>query len=227
MVKFVYRAKKGPGEGISGSIEAESRDAAFHKLASMGYFPLSVEQEDAEKPDVRTKFLSLFKKIAVRDISIFTRQLSDLLEAGLPLVKALMVLQRQTENKKLRNVIADIKEFVQDGNHLSSALKRHPGSFSSLYVSMVMSGETAGNLESVLLRLAEYHESQEELNTKIRSAMAYPALMGTVGLATIFVLITFVIPKIVTIFQELNQALPLPTVILLNISGFIRKFWLM
>lgn len=227
MARFLYRAKKGPAEVVSGSIEAENENAAFHKLASMGYFPISVEQEDIEKSTVKTKLLSLFKKIDMRDLSIFTRQLSDLLEAGLPLVRALSVLQKQTENRYLQRIIADIKEFVQDGNSLSSALKRHPKIFSDLYVSMVGSGEAGGNLENVLLRLAEYQESQEELNTKVRSAMAYPALMGTVGLVTIFVLITFVIPKIVTMFQELNQTLPLPTVILLNISGFIRKFWVM
>ena len=225
MPRFLYRAKKGPREQVSGSIEAENKNAALHKLTSMGYFPISIEQEDVEKSTVRTKLLSLFKKVAIRDLSVFTRQLSDLLEAGLPLVRALSVLQRQTENRYLQSIITDIKEFVRDGNSLSSALERHTRIFSNLYVSMVRSGETAGNLENVLLRLAEYQESQEELNTKVHSAMAYPALMGTVGLVTIFVLITFVIPKIVAMFEELNQALPLPTIILLNISNFIRKFW--
>jgi type II secretory pathway component PulF len=97
--------------------------------------------------------------------------------------------------------------------------------FSSLYVSMVKSGETSGSLENVLLRLAEFQESQDELNSTVRRAMAYPALMAIVGLITIFVLITFVIPKIVSMFQDLNQALPIPTVILLNISNFVRNFW--
>ena len=102
MPRFLYRAKKGPTEVVSGSIEAENKNAALHKLTSMGYFPISIEQEDIEKSTVRTELLSLFKKVAIRDLSVFTRQLSDLLEAGLPLVRALSVLQRQTENKNLQ-----------------------------------------------------------------------------------------------------------------------------
>jgi general secretion pathway protein F len=225
MPRFTYRAKRGPKEELSGAIEAENRNAALQKLTAMGYFPISIEQEDIEKSALAKNPFLYFRKISVRDLSIFTRQLADLLEAGLPLVRALSVLERQTGNRFLQGVIRDLREFVQDGNPLSSSLQRHPRIFSTLFVSMVRSGETGGSLESVLLRLAEFQESQDELNTTVRRAMAYPALMAIVGTITIFVLITFVIPKIVSMFQDLNQTLPLPTIILLNISHFIRDFW--
>lgn len=225
MPRFTYRAKKGPKEEVSGSIEAENKNAALHKLTTMGYFPVSIEQEDIERVALRKHPFLRFRKVAIRDLSIFTRQLSDLLEAGLPLVRTLSVLQKQTENRFLQSVIADLRDSVQDGNPLSASLQKHPRIFSVLYVSMVKSGETGGGLENVLLRLAEFLESQEELNTTVHRAMAYPALMAIVGTATIVVLITFVIPKIVSMFQDLNQTLPLPTVILLNISYFMRDFW--
>ena len=225
MARFIYKAKKGPREEITGSIEAENKNAALHKLTAMGHFPISIEQEDIEQTALRKNPFLRFRKVSVRDLSVFTRQLSDLLEAGLPLIRALSVLEKQTANRFLQSVIGDLREFVQDGNPLSASLQKHPRIFSGLYVSMVRSGETGGSLENVLLRLAEFQESQEELNTTVHHAMAYPALMAIVGTVTIFVLITFVIPEIVSMFQDLNQTLPLPTVILLNISYFIRDFW--
>jgi len=225
MARFKYRAKKGPKEEVSGTIEAENKNTALHRLTTMGYFPIFIEQEDIEQLALRKNPLLYFRKVSIRDLSIFTRQLSDLLEAGLPLTRALTVLEKQTSNRFLRSIITDLRDSVQDGNTLSASLKRHPRVFSSLYVSMVKSGETGGSLENVLLRLAEFQESQEELTTTVQRAMAYPALMAIVGIMTIFVLITFVIPKIVVMFQDLNQTLPLPTEILLKISYFIRDFW--
>ncbi|MBL7071967.1 MAG: type II secretion system F family protein [Candidatus Omnitrophica bacterium] len=225
MARFAYRAKKGPREEVSGHIDAENKNTALHRLTAMGLFPVSVEEEKPEHAAMHRNPFARFKKVAIRDLSIFTRQLSDLLEAGLPLVRALTVLTKQTESRYLRGIISELRDAVQEGNPLSEALERHPKTFSSLYTSMVKSGETGGSLENVLLRLAEFQETQDELNNTVRRAMAYPALMGLVGAATVFVLITFVIPKIVSMFQDLNQTLPLPTVILLNISHFMRDFW--
>jgi len=227
MARFSYRAKKGPKEEANGHIEAENKNAALRRLTTMGLFPISIEEEKAEHAAIQKNPLARFsvRKVAIRDLSIFTRQLSDLLEAGLPLLRALNVLNKQTEDRYLRSVIGDLRDTVQDGNPLSEALERHPKIFSSLYTSMVRSGETGGSLENVLLRLSEFQETQDELNNTVRRAMAYPALMAIVGAGTIFVLITFVIPKIVSMFQDLNQTLPLPTVILLNISHFSRDFW--
>ncbi len=224
MARFKYTAKKGPKDVVTGFLEAENKNAALHQLTGMGYFPLSIAKEDVHEGREGMRFFG-GRKVAVKDLSIFTRQLADLLEAGLPLVRSLSVLEQQTENRYLRAVVTDLRSVVQDGNPLSDALSRHTAVFSRLYVSMVRSGETGGNLENILLRLAEFQEKQDELTTTVRGAMAYPLLMAGVGILTIFVLVTFVIPKIVSMFQDLNQSLPLPTVLLLNVSYFIRDFW--
>jgi type II secretion system protein F len=225
MPKFIYVAKRGPKEELKGSIEAENKNVALNRLAAMGYFPVSIEEEDIDRHASLVSAIPGFKKVNIHDLSVFTRQLSDLLEAGLPLVKSLSVLEKQTGNRYLRSVISDLRTHVQDGNSLSSSLKRHPKVFTELYVSMVRSGEVGGSLENVLLRIAEFQETQEELTAKVKSAMVYPALMASVGITTIIALITFVIPRIVSIFKDLNQLLPLPTLILLNISDFIKHFW--
>jgi len=225
MARFFYKAKRGPAEEVSGRIEAENKDMALHKLTAMNLYPISIAEEDIGQSSFQNKALLHFKRVSIKDISVFTRQLSDLLEAGLPLVRALTVLNEQTASSQLRAIIGDLKSSIQDGNTLSESLAKYENVFSGLYVSMVRSGETGGGLERVLIRLAEFQEAQDELSTSVKRAMAYPALMATVGAATVFILITFVIPKIVSMFQDLNQTLPLPTAILLNISGFIRNFW--
>jgi len=225
MARFIYSAKKGPEKEVGGYIEAESKKAALHKLTEMGYFPISIHAEGEAGPAARKASFRLWRGVGINDLSVFTRQLSDLLEAGLPILSALSVIQKQTMNRYFQGVIGEIRDSVQDGKPLSVSLKKHPRVFSGLYASMVKSGEEGGNLEGILLRLAEFQESQEELNATVRRAMAYPALMAAVGTATIFLLMIFVIPRIVAMFQELNQALPLPTVVLLNISYFIRDFW--
>lgn len=225
MPKFIYTAKKNPNEEIKGAVEAENKNAALHRLTTMGYFPVSIEREDIDRSASFTGAMRGFKKVNIHGLSVFTRQLADLLEAGLPLVKSLSVLEKQTENRYLKSVIADIRDFIHDGNILSASLKRHPGVFPELYVSMVKSGEVGGGMENVLLRIAEFEESQEEIASKVKSAMVYPALMASVGIVTILVLIVFVIPRIVSMFKDLNQSLPIPTIILLNVSNFIKNFW--
>ncbi len=224
MPKFYYKAKTGPKDFVEGIIEAESENGAIRKVTDMGYFPLLVKREDISK-NKSLGPLSFFNRAKLSDVSVFTRQLSDLLGAGLPLVKALDVLTKQTENKNLASIVNQMRDFVRDGNTLSEAMSKHPEVFSNLFVSMIRSGETGGALEGVLARLAEFSEKQLELQTKVKSAMAYPALMAFVGLATIFVLLTFVIPRIVVMFQDLGQSLPIPTMILVAISMFFKKFW--
>lgn len=187
---------------------------------------MSVEEE-SDAPGASTKAKSYFYgKVSLRDVTDFTRQLSDLLEAGITIAKALDILHGQTVNKRLKKIILDIKDFCVSGNPLSAALSRHPNVFSNLYVSMVRSGETGGMLESILKRLSDFNEKQLEIQTKVRTALAYPVLMAIVGFATVAVLVTFVIPKMVVMFGDFGQALPMPTQILLLISEIVRKYWL-
>lgn len=224
MPLFIYKAKKGPTEIIEGNIEAESESSALAKLYQLGYYPISISKEgEGARPS--SSALYLFRRVKLHDLSIFTRQLSDLLDSGLTLHNALNVIYRQTESRSFQPIIGDIRDQVRDGRPFSEALKRYPDIFSSLYISMVRSGETGGMLEGILDRLAGFSEAQERLQTKVKSALAYPFVMASVGLITIVVLITFVIPKIVAMFEDLGQTLPIPTAILVNISRFFINYW--
>ena len=224
MPRFNYKAKKGPTETIEGSIEASSQNAALVKLSKQGYYPVSIQKEEKPGQSVSSTIYFL-RGVKLHDLSVFTRQLSDLLDSGLTLHNALNVIYRQTENNYFQSVIGDIRDQVRDGRAFSEALKKYPDIFSKLYVSMARSGETGGMLEGILARLAFFSEERERLETKVKSALAYPAVMAGVGLITIVVLITFVIPKVVGMFEDLGQSLPRPTAILVAVSNFTTTYW--
>jgi type II secretion system protein F len=227
MPRFIYKAKRGPAEVRSGKIEAENRNQAAAKLSSMGFFVLSVEEETAVFiKKTKGKFL-FFKSIPLRDLSNFTRQLSNLLDSGLTMLNGLNVLIDQSENPHLRHTIGLIRDDVKGGITFSAALAKYPKVFSVLYVSMVASGEISGSMEDVLRRLSDFMEKDEESISKVRASMAYPALMAFVGFITIFVLLSFVAPRLTAIFIDLGQALPLPTKILIAISSFFARFWVL
>ncbi len=225
MPKFIYRAKKDPLQTIEDTIIAENRISAISKLSSQGYFLLSIDEYlKSEESSYKQGGISR-RRISLKDITNFTRQFSDLLEGGLTVVKALEILQHQAQNKRLKEVIADIRDFCLDGKSLSEGLAKHPEIFSHLFVSMVRSGESAGALENILKRLTDFFEQQFEIQTKLRSSLAYPALMAIVGSITIIVLISYVIPKIAVMFKDLGQNLPLPTLILMAASDIARSYW--
>lgn len=227
MARFVYEAKSGPKDIVRGTLVAETKQAAIQKISHMGYFLLSLEEESQAMKSSGSYGSYFTNKISLKEITDFTRQLADLLEAGITIAKALDILQTQTTNKRLKNIISDIRDFCVSGSPLSAALARHPKVFSNLYVSMVRSGETGGMIENILRRLSDFSEKQLEIQTKVRTAMAYPILMAIVGFGTVTVLITFVIPKMTVMFADFGQALPMPTQILLGISSVIRNYWLL
>lgn len=232
MPRFIYKAKGSPTELKEGLIEADTQHAAIYKISQMGYFPIEVKEELPQQASgelaVNIPFFLRFKKIGWRDLAVFTRQLADLLGSGLTLLNGLGVLSRQTENARLKGIVRDIHNFVKEGGTFSNALARHPAAFSGIYVSMVKAGETGGMLEDVLNRLADYAEAEDQLRGKVRAALAYPVLMTLVGIGTIFVLLTFVIPKLAVIFEDMGQALPFATLTLIRISNFLTRYgWVM
>lgn len=220
MARYLYKAKKGPQDIKEGMMEAESNQAAVLKLNEMGLYPLFLEEDAKGK-----RTLIKTKKAGSRDLGLFTREFANLLESGLTPLRALNLLTAQTENKVLKSVIPFIYEDIKDGKSLAQAFSNYPRIFNSLYVSMVNSGEVGGALEEVLKRLADFSEAEDEIRTKVKAALSYPLLMAGVGMLTIFVLLTFVIPKIVDLFTEMGQALPLPTLILIGISNFFVSYW--
>jgi len=220
MSQYKYRAKSGPQDIKEGVLEAESKQAAVLKLVEMGLHPLSVEDGVKER-----RTLIKTRKVGSRDLGLFTREFANLLESGLTPLRAFNLLAAQTENKVLQEVIPFLYEDIKDGKSLAESFSNYPRIFNNLYVSMVNSGEVGGALEEVLKRLADFSDADDEIRTKVKAALSYPVLMAGVGLITIFVLLTFVIPKIVNLFDEMGQALPLPTLILMAVSDFFASYW--
>ncbi len=223
-MKFFYKARKGPSKLEQGTIEAETEFSAISKLTLKGYSPIAVSPE-SEVVKKKTAKVNRFKKVRRRSLLVFTRQLSNLLESGVTLFKALTILYQQTEDKHLQKIIQEVATLVKEGKSFSQSLEQYPQAFSNMYTSMVRVGELSGSLEKVLKRLADFGEKQQDFLAKVQTAMAYPILMATVGIGTIAILFTFVIPKLVGLFQDMGQILPLPTRILISISDFLLAFW--
>ena len=227
MAVFEYKGVNASGKSVAGIIDAENPRLARQKLRSDGIFPTDVAEEKAQKSRLSQdiSFQNLFQRVRTQEISVMTRQLATLLRAGLPLVSSLNALTDQIENPKLKKIITQIRERVNEGSALAAAMEEFPKVFPDLYVNMISAGEASGALELVLFRLAEYQEGQVRIRNRIRGALIYPAVMTVVGFGVLGILFTFVVPKFVAIFEDLDQALPLPTVILIGISDFVRAYW--
>ena len=228
MAVFEYKGMTAQGKTVAGIVDADSPRMARQKLRTEGIYATEVYLEKEHKRSRLSGDVSIdrfFQGIGKQDVAILTRQLATLLKAGLPLVTSLNALADQIDNARLKKVVTQVRERVNEGSSLGNALKEFPQAFPDLYVSMVHAGEASGALELVLLRLADYLESQVRIRKRIASALIYPAIMILVGMGVLSILFAFVIPKFVSIFAELEQALPLPTVILIETSNFVRSFW--
>jgi type II secretion system protein F len=222
MARYTYIAKPQPHQTVQGDIEAESEQEAINKLTQLGYFPISIKSEELSAG--KEGFLR-FRKVSNKDLLLFTSQLSSLIESGVNIVSAFNIIYNQTNNKYLKAILSDVTSRVKDGNSLSDSLAAHKYLFSDLYSAMVHTGEASGNLKDTLKQLAGFMEREDEFRSSISSSLAYPLFVLIVGILTIIVLLVFVIPKLVTMFEDMGQALPLPTKVLIDISGFLRGYW--
>ncbi len=228
MPVYEYTALDKGGKSRSGIIDADSAVAARQKLRGTGIFPVEVKETTARPKDLpagQVTISTLFKRVRPGELSVVTRQLSTLLGAGITLVGALEALITQLTNPLFKKIMAQIKESVNEGNSLASSLSQHPKVFSQIYVNMVRAGEASGSLDLVLDRLAEYSEHQQALRSRFKAAMVYPVIMSCLGTVVLFFLITVVVPQITKIFSDMQQTLPLPTVILISVSDFLKAFW--
>jgi len=226
MAVFEYKALDKKGVQITGIIDADTPADARIKLRRQKLFPTAINQSDEKlglQSDVNVS--RLFGRIKANEISIFTRQLSTLLGAGMPLVPSLTALIEQFEGSPLKMVVIKVRDMVNAGSTFADALSAHPKVFSPLYANMVRAGETAGVLESVLVRLAELSEKNIQLRSRVRGAMLYPVVVLLVGVLVVTFLLIKVVPTIITLFEDSEKALPLPTAILINISEGIRSYW--
>ncbi len=227
MATFAYKALDKAGTEVAGTLDADNERLALGRLRDMGYLPLEVREEKAAKGGILDTFLGMFagKRVKGKDIVTFTRQLSTLIDSGLPLLRSLTVLGEQTENPNLKVQIKDIAASVQGGGTFSDALAKHPRTFNKLYVNMIKAGEAGGVLEVVLARLAEFSEKDQAVRAKVKGAMVYPALVIMVGIGVVLFLTIAIIPTFVGMFEEVALTLPLPTKIMMVISDFLRGFW--
>lgn len=164
------------------------------------------------------------KKVKQRSIAVFTRQLATMIDAGLPLFQSLEILSSQQDHKIFKNIIREIREDVEGGSTFAGALKKHPVTFNELYTNLVVAGEEGGILDNILIRLASYIEKAEALKKKVKSALVYPAVIVTVAVMVVMILMIFVIPVFESMFKSAGQSLPLPTLIVLSLSKFIKKY---
>lgn len=223
MPVFVYKAADRRGQTVDGVMEAADARAVVERLHKEAYYPIRV----APHGD-RAGFLSFggSSRIRQRELLAVTQQLATLFEAGLPLDRALSILQELADGARVKAIVSDLLHSVRGGASFSEALaKHHPRPFSRLYINMVRAGEKGGVLEVSLRRLAEFLEARAAFNEAVLSALAYPLVITTVGAGAIVFLMTFVIPRFATIFQDLGQTIPLPTQILLSISAALQTYW--
>ncbi|MBK9645002.1 MAG: type II secretion system inner membrane protein GspF [Deltaproteobacteria bacterium] len=232
MAVFEYKGFDAAGKAVSGSVDSDGAKNARAKLRKQGVFPTDVVEQNAKAGGVRGKginiqidFSKYFQRVSAQDLSSLTSQLSTLVGAGIPMVEALSAMIDQVENPKLRVVLAEVRDKVNEGSTLAQAMRDHKNIFSDLYVNMVRAGETSGALDVVLLRLAEYTESQVKLQGKLISAMIYPVLMTLVGLGIVLGLFVFVIPKIRRVFDTFGESLPFITRALLGVSDVVVGYW--
>ena len=228
MPVYEYKALDQAGKTTTGIIDADSAVGARQKLRGSGIFPVEI-QETTSKPrgvsSDQASISTLFQRVKPGEISVMTRQLSILLGAGVTLVASLDTLISQITNPLLKKIMAQIKESVNEGNSLAFSLSQHPKLFSQIYINMVRAGEASGSLDLVLERLAEFSERQETLKGRFKAAMAYPVIMFFIGTFILFFLVTFVVPQITSIFKDMHQTLPLPTLVLIAASNFLKSFW--
>ncbi|MFA5118155.1 MAG: type II secretion system F family protein [Candidatus Omnitrophota bacterium] len=223
MQKYIYTAKSRPGETIQDSIEAETEEDAINKITQLGYFPVSIQNS---APRLQKSGFRRLLKISDKNIALFTVQLASLLESGVTILNSLTIVSNQTADAYFKSVLQDIAHKIRNGKSLSESFAEYPGLFAPLYISMIHSGEVSGAVEPSLKRLAEFMEKEEEFKSSLWAALTYPFFLLAVSIITVLVLLGFVIPRLVSMFSDMGQVLPLPTQILVNFSAFLRNYWL-
>src|ERR687894_1279851 len=216
MATFTYTARALNGQLKSATIEAKSREEVVAQLRKQKLTVVKVDEQTKKKATGGIK---------MRDVVIFTRQFSTMINAGLPLVQALDILAKQSENPALKDVTRAVVFDVESGHTVADALRKHPKAFSDLYVNMVAAGEAGGILDTILVRLATFLEKSDALIRKVKGAMVYPAVIMSVAFIAIAVLLIFVIPTFESMFASVNLELPLPTRVVIALSQGLISYW--
>jgi type II secretory pathway component PulF len=228
MPTFAYRAKKSDGALLEGTLSAESRRGALEAIGKMGAYPLevSLKNGNGHAAPVETRALPWAGKVRRGDVTLMTRQLGDLLKAGVTINRALQTLQQQTSKPAMRELIGVLQKDVSAGNPLHEALAVFPDAFPALCRSMVRAGETGGFLDDSLRRIAAFYEREEEITSRIKTALAYPALLLVIGVASVAFLLAFFIPRFSQVFASFGADLPASTRLLMSVGQFMSDYWI-
>ncbi len=227
MSVYAYKGLDARGKSVKGVRDADSAKALRNLLKRDGILATEIlEQSEAAKKAARDiDFGKLFRRVTTLDVAIATRQLSVLLRSGVPLVQALSALIDQLDHPELKTAFTDTRNQVNEGANLADAMKAHPKIFPTLYVNMIAAGEASGTLEEVLARLADFLDDQTRLQSKVRGALAYPIVMAVVVFLILFLMMSVVVPKVTSIFENFNQSLPWYTSLLIWVSNLFSNYW--
>jgi type IV pilus assembly protein PilC len=226
MPKFSYKAITETGASTKGEIEADSVASASNLIAARGNIPTQVREIKGRAPEVKLSgFSGLFSGIKTPELILFSKQFKTLIRSGVPMLTILQVLEDQTENKRLKSVLNEIHQDIQEGASLYDAFRRHPDVFPPLYCSMLKAGESAGALPEILDRLVYVIEHEHKVKSDVKSAMTYPIVVLSFLTVAFFILLIGVIPKFVNVFKNAGLDLPLPTKICLGLYQIIVQYW--
>ncbi len=231
MPVFTYTAVDNKGQEVKSEIEAANADEAVSKIRGSGYFPTQVRAKEKAGAaqaitQKRTKAMAM-GKVSSKQLTTFTRQLAILVNAGLPVVRSIRILEGQLKSGVLKNSLMDVGDDVEGGSSLSEAMGRHPKAFDRLYVNMVKAGEAGGVLDIILQRLAEFREKTQKLKKQIIAAMVYPSFVIFAATGILVVIMIVVVPQFKAMFEELGVELPAPTRLLINIANTFKNYWFM
>lgn len=222
---FDYKALTLEGKSSKGMVEAENSKAARLKLKKQGLMVTEITEKTTARPTAGGGLPFIGNRVSANEVALMTRQLASLVKANIPLVEALTAMVDQSENEKLKVVLAQVRQDVNEGSSLAKACSAHPKVFDNIFVNMIEAGESSGTLSLVLLRLADLKEAQMRLRSKIIGGMTYPVLMACVGGFLMIAIFTFVIPKMAKIFESMNKPMPPTTKFLMFVSDFIVNWW--
>lgn len=225
MAEYTYKALDAQGEARTGVIEAETEAHAITTLREQGWVPLKVDAPRGGMLRASLNIPGITDRIKLKDVAVGSRQLATMIDAGLPLMRALTVLADQTQNAQLAKTWVNVRDEVQAGSTFSAALAKYPKAFTPLYVAVIRAGEAGGSLDVVLLRLADTLEKQVNLRNKIRSAMTYPVMVAIMVFAILVGILLFIVPTFQQLYVDLQGQLPLPTTLLIVASNVTRRFF--
>lgn len=223
MPLYLYTAKSFSGQKTNGVLEADNMQSFYRILREQQLFCIEVKEKRQTVQNASDQSKPI--KLKVKDLVVFCNQFHVLLMAGVTVIKALDVIYQQTESKNVKKVVLKVYEAVQKGDMLSEAMRKQTGTFPDILINMIESGEASGKLDLVLQRMSEHFEKERKLHSKIISAVTYPVILSIVAIGVVAMLLTFVLPTFLGMFESSNVALPLPTQILLSISGFLTSYW--